>query len=263
MTQIKTGASRFGGRLFKSAATSALALSAVAGGVMVSGGEAKANDCGFGASLITPCTLGTWIDTNNGSGVLKPTDKQIWFFNTPTNASGDVEWSWQDINGNGTWAAPSDWHVDQWHVDVDFNPDFPAAPANFPSTSVFNYAIKITNDLVFHDVALATLLNAGGGPYTTVKEVFEASLGAGGAPVCSSNKIATLNNPPTPDGFDPIGGRVICVTDTLTVTAGAGSIDNYVNQYRQTPGPLPILGAGAAFGFSRKLRSRIKAARTA
>ena len=25
------------------------------------------------------------------------------------------------------------------------------------------------------------------------------------------------------------------------------------------PGPLPILGAGAAFGFSRKLRSRIKA----
>jgi hypothetical protein len=27
----------------------------------------------------------------------------------------------------------------------------------------------------------------------------------------------------------------------------------------QTPGPLPILGAGAAFGFSRKLRKRIKA----
>ena len=25
-----------------------------------------------------------------------------------------------------------------------------------------------------------------------------------------------------------------------------------------TPGPLPLLGAGAAFGFSRKLRSRIK-----
>jgi hypothetical protein len=25
------------------------------------------------------------------------------------------------------------------------------------------------------------------------------------------------------------------------------------------PGPLPILGAGIAFGYSRKLRSRIKA----
>jgi hypothetical protein len=30
---------------------------------------------------------------------------------------------------------------------------------------------------------------------------------------------------------------------------------------RQTPGPLPILGAGAALGFSRKLRRRIRAAR--
>jgi hypothetical protein len=27
----------------------------------------------------------------------------------------------------------------------------------------------------------------------------------------------------------------------------------------KVPGPLPLLGAGAAFGFSRKLRSRIKA----
>jgi hypothetical protein len=42
MTQTKTRASRFGGRLFKSAATSALALSALAGGVMLSGGEGKA-----------------------------------------------------------------------------------------------------------------------------------------------------------------------------------------------------------------------------
>ena len=31
--------------------------------------------------------------------------------------------------------------------------------------------------------------------------------------------------------------------------------------FSPVPGPLPILGAGAAFGFSRKLRSRIKAAR--
>jgi hypothetical protein len=29
------------------------------------------------------------------------------------------------------------------------------------------------------------------------------------------------------------------------------------------PGPLPILGAGAAFGFTRKLRGRIKATRIA
>jgi len=35
------------------------------------------------------------------------------------------------------------------------------------------------------------------------------------------------------------------------------------NSFQQTtrvPGPLPLLGAGAAFGFSRRIRSRIKGA---
>lgn len=51
-------------------------------------------------------------------------------------------------------------------------------------------------------------------------------------------------------------------TSTLTVTS------NTVTQFQDTvsqrpngtsvPGPLPLLGAGAAFGFSRKLRRRIK-----
>ena len=53
----------------------------------------------------------------------------------------------------------------------------------------------------------------------------------------------------------------IYVKDSYTVGAG-GQLDNYTNTF-QTPGPLPILGAGAAFGFSRKLRSRIKVGRTA
>jgi len=39
------------------------------------------------------------------------------------------------------------------------------------------------------------------------------------------------------------------------------SIPGLYNDFRNVPGPLPILGAGAAFGFSRKLRGRIKAAR--
>ncbi|MFO0030649.1 MAG: hypothetical protein ACK54Z_00140, partial [Cyanobacteriota bacterium] len=45
MTQTTTRASHFKGRVFKSAATSALALSALAGGITFSGGEAKAADC--------------------------------------------------------------------------------------------------------------------------------------------------------------------------------------------------------------------------
>lgn len=35
-----------------------------------------------------------------------------------------------------------------------------------------------------------------------------------------------------------------------------------ISNVKFTPGPLPILGAGAAFGFSRRLRNRIKASRS-
>jgi len=52
-------------------------------------------------------------------------------------------------------------------------------------------------------------------------------------------------------------------TTTLNVTSGF--ITQVTSSIRQTtpqdrvPGPLPLLGAGAAFGFSRRIRSRIKA----
>jgi len=53
---------------------------------------------------------------------------------------------------------------------------------------------------------------------------------------------------------------VIYVKDSYTVGPNGGLV-SINNEFVQTPGPLPILGAGAAFGFSRKLRGRIKAAR--
>ena len=47
------------------------------------------------------------------------------------------------------------------------------------------------------------------------------------------------------------------VTYYASGTAQLTSIlDSY--QTQPVPGPLPLLGAGAAFGFSRKLRGRIK-----
>jgi hypothetical protein len=48
------------------------------------------------------------------------------------------------------------------------------------------------------------------------------------------------------------GGKIDTITDTLTQKIG--------DPISTVPGPLPILGAGAAFGFSRKLRNRIKLA---
>lgn len=48
------------------------------------------------------------------------------------------------------------------------------------------------------------------------------------------------------------------VNNFAATNDGIQSIQNTVVQ-TAVPGPLPLLGAGAAFGFSRKLRSRIKA----
>ena len=46
----------------------------------------------------------------------------------------------------------------------------------------------------------------------------------------------------------------------LASNTGAG-VTQFANRLEQkVPGPLPILGAGAAFGFSRKLRRRVNAA---
>ncbi len=48
------------------------------------------------------------------------------------------------------------------------------------------------------------------------------------------------------------------ITTTWSVTSGG--LNSFTSSIIQTPGPLPILGAGAAFAFSRKIRRRISVA---
>jgi hypothetical protein len=57
--------------------------------------------------------------------------------------------------------------------------------------------------------------------------------------------------------------RSAAFTSTLIVTSNSvtqfqDTISQRTNNGTSVPGPLPLLGAGAAFGFSRKLRRRIK-----
>ncbi|MEY4353997.1 MAG: hypothetical protein RLZZ609_2238 [Cyanobacteriota bacterium] len=47
-------------------------------------------------------------------------------------------------------------------------------------------------------------------------------------------------------------------TGVLEINDPNTFVTNWRLEVVQTPGPLPVLGAGAAFGFSRKLRRRIK-----
>ena len=49
-------------------------------------------------------------------------------------------------------------------------------------------------------------------------------------------------------------------SDLLGTFESAGTLTGLTQTIQKTPGPLPILGAAAAFGCSRKLRRRIKSA---
>jgi hypothetical protein len=55
----------------------------------------------------------------------------------------------------------------------------------------------------------------------------------------------------------------LSVVDKVTGPGKFVSMTNDYTQDQEVPGPLPVLGASAAFGFSRKIRSRINKARLA
>ena len=91
----------------------------------------------------------------------------------------------------------------------------------------------------------------------------------------SSDKLPdplTANSLVNPSGAGLFFANTLSATfkQTFAATAGPGqgpsTINSFGIQFAQNnpstdtsvPGPLPILGAGAAFGMSRKLRSRIK-----
>ena len=86
----------------------------------------------------------------------------------------------------------------------------------------------------------------------------------------STSATASRNNGTiiAADPVDFAGGNIGPVVFNGSVTRTAGRVDVITDSFSlldpkttiPTPGPLPILGAGAAFGMSRKLRRRIKLA---
>jgi hypothetical protein len=89
--------------------------------------------------------------------------------------------------------------------------------------------------------------------------------------ITTGTLLQTINNP-TPggdDNFDSFGNSVAISGNNALIGAprdatgggDAGSAYLYAMPappVQKVPGPLPVLGAAAAFGFSRKLRKRIK-----
>lgn len=123
-------------------------------------------------------------------------------------------------------------------------PDFTRSPFDF------TYLATTTD----HDRQFSAVdLNSDADMLADPASILTATFTGGTSPV-----VLTSTNGP-PDMGAILGGPE--VLSVQNVYNGAGAIDTLENSFQQTqvPGPLPILGAGMAFGFSRKLRRRIKA----
>lgn len=73
-----------------------------------------------------------------------------------------------------------------------------------------------------------------------------------------STVTATSDPGGSPSGFLPLSGTSVVLTTTwATNDSLVSSLQNNI-QLEPAPAPLPILGAVAAFGWSRKLRRRIR-----
>ncbi len=240
MTQMKLGASNIARRLFKSAATSALALSAVAGGVMLSGGEAKA----LVSANCAPAPQPVPAITDNRFSVLGIAG--------PTPGPGVCDVELTDL-GNVPINDPpaiSPFIAPSAQYDIDYTPNFIGNGSHeykityLPGDSFIWSGMKLTGP--------------GAGASSIVKLIYDDY---DPGTKTYSNLLATLDSNTNTWGQSyKSKDNMIFVKATYPVVAPG--IDN-IQDYHQTPGPLPILGAGAAFGFSRKLRGRIKAARTA
>jgi hypothetical protein len=111
-------------------------------------------------------------------------------------------------------------HTLEWKFSTPLSGD----PMTGGTTFISKYIVEVTSG--------ETILAANGNTYT----------GMGGV---------------TPD-LAYIDSDPIYEFSAMIALDGGATVSSWTNTISQTPGPLPILGAGAAFGFSRKLRRRIK-----
>jgi len=136
-------------------------------------------------------------------------------------------------------------------------------PYMSPFTGVLNYSITAPNTRSIKDYtsALSSAANMGNNSGT-----FNLTGSAGTA-------AATYVPVNFAQGETKTYASTSVLTDAFTASVGVtqGIIQNFTQSFRfqdttpppvvvPVPGPLPVLGAGIAFGYSRKLRKRIAAA---
>ena len=124
------------------------------------------------------------------------------------------------------------------------------------STGTFGYTVSLSGRNFNSAEAFLTGSTLGGASYSTT---FKSS----GLSVSATARNGA--SPGTVRAFDSLLTSQMFTQDFVFRTSASGNLSTVgasfdTTQATSVPGPLPILGAGAAFGFSRKLRKRIKQA---
>lgn len=196
--------------------------------------HALSTPCSFGGGAGTPCQLNTPYDST------APSDKQITFLQGPTAGMGDIEFEWIPVTPLPGYLS------DIWKIDVDFTPALQG-----PVTGVFDYEINIfEGPMQFNTVELS--VDAVAGTPTVTKSIY------GDAGFTQLLQQITVSGNATSGYLAlPSDYTTLYVRDSYVLKDG-DILDNFQNNFTQVPGPLPLLGAGTAFGFSRRLRRRVR-----
>jgi hypothetical protein len=114
----------------------------------------------------------------------------------------------------------------------------------------YTYSVTVTSAESFDAYATGISTSNIGGTFTGFKSLQTVAPGLVSGPISSGGMAAEYDIVP------PYGTKLYFES---IIMVDAGRVDVITDSITQTPGPLPILGAGAAFGFSRKVRRRIQA----
>jgi hypothetical protein len=125
------------------------------------------------------------------------------------------------------------------------------------SLASYSYSVAVAPGAIPFIVNYQTSTSQLGGTISLTKTLQDITTpGAGSVGVPSNGGTSPAYSYTLPGVKGPI-------TFSSTITVTSGTLTQFVDSVEQepkippVPGPLPLLGAGAAFGFTRKLRKRI------
>jgi hypothetical protein len=154
--------------------------------------------------------------------------------------------------------------LDPDYVFSAANQLFARASYSYTYQVALNSTAPVGTTFGLFNTGIATSQTSGPQKFTKVLSTTAATNPVGTSATASRNNGSST----VADPVEFAGGNIGPVVFNGSVTRDAGRVDVITDSFSlvdpntttPTPGPLPILGAGAAFGMSRKLRRRIKLA---